>query len=130
MKYSEALRITLRVSDVRRQGEGHVSETTYTMHIAWHISSWRVICVIHLRTKESDNDSFAGSEQESEQHPDIVHSLSGYSQLYAVPRTQIRKSSFCSNSFTLQSLTITKVSTVILLKLSSFPIYFNKKAKI
>ncbi len=44
--------LTLSVSDVRRLG--HVFETTCTVHIAWHISSWRVICVILLKTKESD----------------------------------------------------------------------------
>ncbi len=49
----------------------YVSETTYTMHIACHISSWRVICVIQLRTKKSDKNSIAGSEQESEQHPKL-----------------------------------------------------------
>ena len=62
-------RLTLCVADVRRSGVGHVSETTYTVHIACHISSWRVICVIHLRTKKSDKNSIAVSEQESEQNP-------------------------------------------------------------
>ncbi len=32
-------------------------------------------------TKKSNNHNQAGSEQESEQHPNIVHSLSGYSLL-------------------------------------------------
>jgi hypothetical protein len=35
-------------------------------------------------TTKSNNHNQAGSEQESEQHPNIVHSLSGYSLLGVV----------------------------------------------
>ena len=117
----EAWRITLCVADVRRSGVGHVSETTYTVHIACHISSWRVICVILLRTKKSDKNSIAVSEQESEQNPNIVHSRSGSRFVMCSCRDRNHDQTFL---FCFSTTTKINVHPDLLLKMNKVKLFF------